>query len=148
MLKDALKDDDSYDAESGFEDCDLFSCDDESEELNDTDPDEAVEAHLDRRVEALESPPIASVTVYGYKRKKLDGPNEDLLLEDVLERLDEEFGSPHEATEPTPAMVEAAEAFCSVIRAEYHVWQCEQVAKARVDVAKWVRRHRPDWLPE
>ena len=46
------------------------------------------------------------------------------LLKHLIEDLDEEYGDPDEATQPTIALLSAAMEFCAVLRAEYRVWPC------------------------
>lgn len=132
-------------AERGFDACAFYDCDDESEELSYSSPDEAIEMHLD----ALDSLPAAgeTVTVYGWTRIPV-GVNAEQVLERVLEDLDEEHGNPNVDgnTEPTPKMREAAYVFARAIEAEYESWMCDQTHSAEVDVATWVRENAPHWL--
>ena len=144
-----------YNATPGFWDGALYSCDDGDETLIHTDPDDAIEEALDKWLspkvsvlEHLRSAVGETITVFAFKRRVVDDdePDAERLLEDVLERLDEEYGNPDEASTPTDAMRTAAETFCAAIRAEYHVWQCDGFAQAKVNVDAWVRDRRPDWL--
>lgn len=139
----------------GFWSCDVYSCDDGDEQLINTEPDEAVEDRLDSMLSAKTTDVLAdlrrdygeTVKVYGYKRMKLrNDPNPERILEDLLERIDEEHGNPEEATEPTQAMKAAAETFAYVVRSEYVVWACERTHEATVNIEAWVRAYRPDWL--
>lgn len=134
----------------GFWNAEVYHCDDGAERLDSMDPHDAVEAELDSRYDQ-DNPTAAltgTLTVYAFKRGAISPRNldADRLLEDVLERLDEEYGDPDEASEPTDAMQAAAVTFLATIRAEYRVWNCERVAEATVDVAAWAKSERPDWL--
>jgi hypothetical protein len=70
-------------------------------------------------------------------------------LEDVLERLDEEFGDPDgERTEPTKKMKEAEEAFMKVILSEYVPWACDEICVEEVHALTWVKENTPEWLED
>ena len=120
----------------------------DDESLSHYDKDEAIEAMLDGMDEPIAALP-ETIEVCGFARMEIH-PNvlsADAILEDALERLDEEYADPHgEIEEPTPAMKTAAEAFVAVIKAEYMVWNCEVVARETVNVREWIKEHRPDWL--
>lgn len=114
----------------------------DEERLTHDDMDEAIEAILD----AWDGPLTGTVTVCGFARMpfRLDF---DRILDDILERLDEELSNPDgEPTEPTPKMRAAAEALVDAIKADYVVWACEEVERHEIDVQAWVREHRPDWI--
>lgn len=87
-----------------------------------------------------------TVTVYGFARM---APTVLAwrYLEQALEDLDEEH-SDGSATKPTPAMIEAADAFASAIEREYVSWACEVVEKRVVNVREWCAAHRPEWLAQ
>jgi len=119
----------------------------EEEVLTNTDPDEAIEEILDAYGPGeLED---HEVTVIEYRPRGCVVDAESI-LENALERLDEEYGNPDgDYTKPTPAMTAAAEAFAKVLAAEYSVWACEPTGeKVTVNALAWVKEHRPDWLRE
>lgn len=132
---------------------DFYTCDDSAEEYTSTDRDECIRDYLDGMLDpqcnVLERLP-KTVTVFSAVRGVLpaDEPYLEHVLESILESLDEEYGSPHEYSKPTPKMIEAGEAFLKVIRAEYIVWSCSIVGKEEVEVEPWVREHEPEWLGE
>jgi len=103
---------------------------------------EAIAQCLEQRL--LDIP--KTLTMIGYRRMKAElRPSE--VLERVLEELDEECANPEnpEPTKPTPAMIEAAEAFCKAVLAEYVPWACEECGvKEVVDVREWARENDPE----
>lgn len=132
-----------------FEEADFYSCQADAEELFETDPDEAIEAHLDNVVDFRPLP--EEITIYGWKKVALEPRRDclvDLAIEPVLERLDEDYGDPEEATEPTEAMLAATRAFIDAVLADYKVWRCEPCGQQTVAVLPWVREHRLDWLED
>lgn len=65
------------------------------------------------------------------------------IIETVLEGLDEEYGDPDGGkSEPTGAMLEAAQALADVVRQEYKPWLCEESLRVVVDVAAWLKQHK------
>ena len=72
------------------------------------------------------TPPIR---VHQYKRLKAE-IDTAVLLEDVLEQLDEEYGDPEAIlTKPTQKMIDAARVFAAAILQEYRPWLCEKTGK-------------------
>ena len=69
---------------------------------------------------------IFPITVYTFKRAKISLTANDI-LDDVLESLDDEYGSPYmnDYTESTPRMKDAAENLVKIIKEEYVPWECE-----------------------
>ena len=117
----------------------------DSERLVHSTPDEAIEEILDQA-----SCPLADygeVVVVGYANVEPVWKAASI-LEDFLDRLDEEYGDPDgDITEPTEAMKQAADAFVRAVLAEYQTWVCEPTGEqVRVDALKWAQEHRPDWL--
>lgn len=144
---------------AGFDDPEVkfYSCDPDAETLSYDTPEEAIEAALDSwlspKVSVLEHLKSAvgdTITVYAWKRVRMpdDEPDPERVLEDVLERLDEEHGDPDEATAPTAEMEQAAATFCAAIRCLYTVWQCERIGEATVNVDAFVREEHPEWLSQ
>ena len=130
----------------------FWSCDEGAEELIHSDQEDAIESYLNQRLDpgcdVLARLP-KEVTAFGFVRRPLSAhdPDPQDVLEDVLYRLDEEYGDPETRTDPeTPAMLEAAKAFCDVVRAEYSPWSCKKACSETINVEAWVREHRPDWL--
>lgn len=123
-------------------DVELWDCNEDCETLRYDNITEAVECWAD---DIHPDPLPEMVTVYGFNHLSL--PSVERLagdiLESVVESLDGDYGSDEEATEHTPAMKAAALAFATVMRAEYTVWRCEQVAKEDVRVADHVPA---EWL--
>ena len=96
----------------------------ENEGMSAESPEEAVEEML----EDAHSDGIwpDAVQTYAYVPMEAHGwpLRPDNLLKHIIEDLDEEYGDPDEATQPTIALLSAAMVFCNVLRAEYLVWQC------------------------
>ncbi len=114
----------------------------DQENLTHEDFDEAVESILD----GMCLPLPAKLQMCGYARLEIGDLN---ILEELLDNLDVEYSDREgDPTEPTKAMVEAAESLESIIERDYHVWACEIVERREVDVAEWVRANRPDWLAD
>ena len=118
----------------------LWGCED-CERLTIEDIDEAIEFELE------DCDPLPNtVEIWGYQPRTatLDAKR---LVYGVLEDLDAEYGGPDTRSDPTPAILEAAEAFAAAVLADYEVWSCEPVCVVEVrDVRGWVAKHRPDWL--
>ena len=97
-------------------------------------PYEAIEQELDD-LPRNEWPITIEIHEYRPMKAQLHA---DSLLERVLEDLDEEHGDwEGEAAGPTPKMREAAQVFADTVLAEYYVFQCESVGKAKYDVQLW-----------
>jgi len=89
-----------------------------------------------------------TLTMVGLRRMKAELRPSDV-LESVLEELDDEWADPNgiDPTKPTPAMIEAAEAFCATVLLEYVPWACEECGvKEVVDVREWTRENDPELL--
>lgn len=126
---------------------DFYDCDHDAEELTHKSIDEAICAHLDQ-ADVASWPTI--LKVYGWRRETYTFDAERILA-DALEAADDEHANPNgDGTEPTPAMIEAAEAFAAVLNREYEVWTCERVLDpiVRQNVAEWIIENERDWLDE
>lgn len=102
--------------------------------LNYDDKDEAIEAILD---ECPTDPD--TITLCGYRRMKIRESNEKIakrILEDLVERLDEEYGG-EDDTEITEDMMKIAKKFVDKFMPLYEVWACEVVCRETIDVKKW-----------
>ena len=111
-----------------------------AEYLYATDKDEAIEAIID----GLDAFP-EKIEICGYAEMIPDWAHY-APLESMLDNLDEEYGDPDGGyTKPTPDMKKAEEAFMSVIAEEYEPC-CEVITQETIDVAEWIKVHRPDWL--
>ena len=104
----------------------------ENERMTAESPEEAVEemledAHSDGIwPDAVQTYAYVPMEAHGWPLHASD------LLEHIIEEIDEEYGDPDEAPEPTPVLVEAAREFCAVLRAEYRVWWCVRAPKKDV----------------
>jgi len=132
-----------------------WSCRDDLERLSDEDMDEAIEAYLDDLWErdqewaSYASYLPETLSVYGWKRIKIKPEMLWEPLEDVLERLDEEFGDPDgEGFQITDKMKEAQQAFLATVAAEYKCWACEVAITKEIDPVAWIKEHRPDWMKD
>lgn len=110
---------------------------------------EAFDAKVERdHAEAVAPKPERPVVIWHWRDDEEELPAcDDVDLEQALEDLDEEH-SDGSATKPTPAMIEAADAFASAIEREYVSWACEVVEKRVVNVREWCAAHRPEWLAQ
>lgn len=132
-----------------------WSCRDDLERLSDEDMDEAIEAYLDDLWErdqewaSYKSHLPEKLSVYGWKRIKV---NADMLwepLEDVLDRIDEEYGDPDgDGQDITDKMKEAQRVFLEAVAAEYKCWACEVACTREIDPLEWIKEHRPDWMKD
>jgi hypothetical protein len=116
----------------------------DEERYSHTELEEAIEAALD----ACDSLPATLELVAMRSRAlSISDLEPELILEQALEYLDEEYGDPEgERTEPTEAMRQAAKALCEVVIRDYEVWTCYLAAKVIVsDPAEWVMKNCPEW---
>lgn len=120
----------------------------ERERLTYEDIDDAIEEYLDQLAPGKLP---ETVEVKGYVRREPSiSEYEGAMLENLIERLDEEYGDP-DAYHATPASenMKAAElVFIKAVLAEYESWQCEPVITKEIDALAWVREHRPEWLED
>lgn len=105
------------------------------EQLYHTTEREYIESILDNEYENQPK----EITVCAFKRMV---PSVDeythIFIDDLLERLDEEYGSPEgDIDKPTKGMIEAECIFIKAVIAEYHPWACEEVSRRVVSIAKW-----------
>jgi hypothetical protein len=103
---------------------------------------DCVEDAMDEWVDHLFPDPLPeTVTVYGFAPMEL--PSVEKLagraVDYLLELLDEEYGDPEgDPGEPTAKIKAAAEAFATILRAEYRAYTCEEVTSETVKVADYV----------
>ena len=90
------------------------------------------------------------IEMHGFRRRELvprGWQEPKYLVEEMLERLDEDYGNPDEATAATPFMVKAAEHFVECIKRDYVVWACDAVLEIKVHVKTWQeQQHRNELL--
>lgn len=120
---------------NAFESANYYDCDDGSEELSYTCPEEAIESYLDARADVGDSmekliAEHAPVTVYAFSREKPHGSwyraTAISLAEDALERWCDDYGGELPDLEP-----KLETAFESLLREHFtpeRVWSCKQVA--------------------
>lgn len=90
------------------------------------------------------------VVVVAVRSRKITA--QDVGIRDILERtleyLDEEYGDPDGgASDPTPAMEEAAKKLAEVIARDYEVWICDPVLRVvldKDDIHQWEREPHAD----
>lgn len=114
-----------------------WDTDDTAEYLIHDSIEEAVEAWAD---DHCPLPLPETIKVYGWIRDKLPPPEDRArsVLEDLLERIDEDFGSPDDFTRPNEAMETAAREFVAKVYAEYSVWRCSHVVTRDIKVADYI----------
>lgn len=114
----------------------------DSERLEYTDEDEAIEGILDD----IDGQLPERITICGFACMEVIISRLHP-LEDCLEALDEEYGNPEDGPDgPTKAMEEAERMFLEILKKEYVPWVCEEVCRKEINVAAWVKENRPDWL--
>lgn len=88
------------------------------------------------------------VEVQAYRRMEVVAPAWGP-LEDLLERLDEDYGDRDGATQPTEGMKRAEKVFIDAVLSEYVPWQCEPIdgRVEVVDVADFARVNGMDLPP-
>lgn len=126
---------------------------DDDEELPDHEMDEAIYSAISAagwgRCGILTRPEFVGdeVTIYGFARMqpKLAAWR---YLEQAIEDLDEEHGSPDGPFKATPAMVAASETFARTMEREYVSWACEVIETRVVNVREWCAVHQPGWLAQ
>ncbi len=81
-----------------------------------------------------------TLMICGFARQVLPDtvPDPDVILEDILEFLDDNYGDPEEGSDPTDDMNSAAQKLSDIVRAQYFVWQCDAVLEVEVDVKAWM----------
>lgn len=101
----------------------------DGQERLDSCPEDTIEQYLGGLADysELEFP----IKVLEYKQEKLWAEDNlekysNGILEDILERLDEEYGDPDDfGTTPSENMKKASLELAKVIIKDYHVWRCE-----------------------
>ena len=144
--------------DDGYNSADFYDCLD-AEELQHTDPDDAVSEYLDSLLEpgltreAARARMPDTITVTAHLRRVVSDVDRQHVaqwaLEDALEWLDEvdNYGKGDNATRPTKGMLAAAQAFVEAPVVEYTPWQCERIAERDVDVDQWLAEN-PDFLAD
>jgi hypothetical protein len=124
--------------EDGIE---FWSVCEDAEELYHTSIGDALDAYAEDNFLSGEEMP-KTVEVYGFVRQSkpsVDGLLKwNPVLEEFVERLDEEYGPMDDFTEITPAMRAAERVFVEAVLAEYSVWRCEMVLKMTVNTADYL----------
>ena len=118
----------------------FWDADDGAEELSHDELEGAVEYALDN---IHPGPYPEELEIFGFRRMKL-GDNDitaEGVLQDILERLDEEYGDPN-GDDPyaavSAAMSNAAERFVKVFRAKYVPWSCETACRIVIKTAPYL----------
>jgi len=118
----------------------------DSERYNYSDIEDAIDHILD------DVHPIVpeEVVVVAVRSRKITAQDVGIrnILEYTLEHLDEEYGDPDGgASDPTPAMEEAAKQLAEVIARDYEVWVCDPVLRVVLDkdaIHKWEHESHAD----
>ena len=133
----------------------FWDCDDGAEILEHRDQGEAIAAFLDQLGEPGITPAgflkvleaLGELEVFGYRLIQVTAPPRPGCLEDLLERLDEEYGDPGgNGTEASPAMKAAEAAFVAAVIADFEPWACERFTSTKIDPVAWVRENCPEWI--
>ena len=123
----------------------------DGEELHHTDPDDAIECHLNNWFPRV--PETVTLTGYTHDVVPIDAVDHLLgsdggPLRAVLDALQEPFGNPEEPIDATPAMLEAERAFVAAVLKAFVPWACHEVCSEDVDVVAWLREHDPERLAD
>lgn len=82
--------------------------------------------------------PLEAITMYAFKQKAV---NEnwlaDFVLDELIERFDDEYGDTEEETKVTQAMKDAALAFVRAVVAECDARQVEDAGSIELKVSDW-----------
>ena len=110
-----------------------------------TEMNEAIEAFLS---DGGDTPEF--LEVYGYDPKELptDEWIKTMVLDNLLDYFDDEYGNPGETTQVNQRMLDAALLLAATFRREYSVFQCERVRTETINVREWMEKHRPDYLED
>ena len=103
----------------------------DQEELRYSDKNEAIEMIIDKLPEDQKT-----FELCGYSRM-IHHFNPDVILMDILENTDFDFGDPDDYTKPTKAMKAAAKAFTDVLDSEYTVHACEEICRETINIDTW-----------
>lgn len=151
----------------------FWTCEDDAEELMETDRDEAIESYLDRfrpgiyrlepeqeRIDQFVKALPETLEVYGYERQnhldaEFDGHfyTGEEILETMLERVeDDELGDPNgralDQAFPRHAaeLEKAAREFAELFRKHYRPWACKRTVTEEIVPLDWIKEHHPEWL--
>lgn len=117
----------------------FWTCCEDDELLNFTDPHDAVTDYLENALRPDELSELPDeINVYGFAPMPITAHTcgyESWAVERLLEQIDEEYGNQIDLTptEPTKAMLKAAKVFVARVIREYEVWTCEQVAAIKYE---------------
>ena len=115
----------------------------DAETLAFTTPGEAVDDYVEHVYHAGlgdDPPPIPEyVTLYGYAPMALDKPDPGWILDEVLDRIEEEYGDPDGPRKTTDRMRAAASEFIDLVVEEWgEPYWCEIVETRTVRVRDYV----------
>ena len=129
----------------------FYDTTEDEETLTNDCPHEEVAEYLDAR-DPKDWPRVLHVLAFDHKEitDKDRARMADWILEDLLEKLSDEYGDPDGGDDPTAAMGAAAKTFVDVVCREFPVWQCERVPHLdeHVPVAQWVRENETGWITD
>lgn len=95
---------------------------------------EAVEMYIEECSDNDESPSEV-IEIHAFKHKNIYVTWLALdAIDNLIMRLDEEYGHPEESTEATQDMKDAALAFVETVSAKYHVWQVEAIGSIQIKI--------------
>ena len=124
----------------------------EAERLKHGDVHAAVEEILDDMYPTPISEMPETIDVVGYAPMEISVGELYEPLEDVIERIEEEYGDPEgmQLAEITDRMKSAQDHFLRVVRDEYQAqcWACEEITRLTINVREWIEKNRREWLKE
>ncbi|MEC7119351.1 MAG: hypothetical protein VXW65_05565 [Pseudomonadota bacterium] len=98
---------------------------------------EAIEIYITECKDNDESP-LDVVQIHAFKKKEM---SVDWFVEDAIEnlmmRLDEEYGNYDDPTEITQKMKDAASVFVKAVVADYDIWQHEPIGSVEIKVSDY-----------
>jgi hypothetical protein len=118
----------------------------DNEELTSITMDDAIQEYLDSSDIDLHDPTI-TIMVNGFNKR--DIREYDMkVLDDLLDKIDEEYGNPDKPYQPNKRLLDAEKEFVKVFLEEYDVWACDKVCEREINVHEWVKENEPQWLKE
>jgi hypothetical protein len=118
----------------------------DGEDLTHTDRDAAIEDFLSD----VPGPVPQTLEVSGYAPMELPELSylHDRIRDYISDVLLDEYADPEEPVILPESVTMAIDLVARLLHHDYTPWSCDLVRKETVDVAAWVREHRPDWIDE
>jgi hypothetical protein len=111
---------------------------------------ESIDEAVGEYVEYFKALADGKIEIIGYAPMEVNPYLLDDILENILERLDEEYGNPDntEGRKPTEEMKQAEAEFVKKIISFYEPWMCEEVERKTINVKEWIEKNKPERMEE